>query len=245
MNDAAPLDRRVQLVFAWCGPVGLLLFLVGFWFVAGLVPPPTGAESARKIALFYRENKDQLRAGLLIAMIATPLLIPFSVLLTLRITRSDPRLAPLAYTQLICGVMLIFLILLPVVLMGVAAFRPGRAPQLTQLMNDTAFTIFLWAFAPATVEYIALGTAALMDRSPRPLFPRWMGYLDFALAAIFAFGAPTLFVRSGPFGWDGALAFWAVLIAFGVWVTLAFRMLLADIARQEGSAPAAPLAADR
>ncbi len=235
----------MQLVFAWCGPVGLLLFLVGFLLVAGLVPPPSGAESARKIALFYRENKDQLRAGLLIAMIATPLLVPFSVLLTLRITRSDPRLAPLAYTQLICGVMLILLILLPVVLMGVAAFRPGRPAQLTQLMNDTAFTIFLWAFAPATVEYIALGAAALMDRSGRPLFPRWMGYLDFALAAIFAFGAPTLFVKGGPFGWDGALAFWAVLIAFGVWVTLAFRMLLADIARQEGSAPAAPLAADR
>ena len=219
----------MQLVFAWCGPVGLLLFLVGFWLVAGLVPPPSASWRAARIAVFYRQNTDQLRAGLLIAMIATPLLIPFIVLLTMRLVRSDPRVAPLAYTQLICGVLLILLILLPVVLMGVAAFRPGRAPQLTLLLNDTAFTIFLWAFAPATVEYVALGTAALMDRSERPLFPRWMGYFDFAVAAIFAFGAPTLFVKSGPFGWDGALAFWAVLIAFGLWVTIAFSSLLVAI----------------
>jgi hypothetical protein len=33
-------------------------------------------------------------------MAATPLMVPFIVLLTLQLKRSDPRLAPLAYTQL-------------------------------------------------------------------------------------------------------------------------------------------------
>lgn len=216
----------MEVICAWCGPVGLLVFMVGFWFVAGLVPPPSGADSAAQIAAFYRENRDQLRAGLLVAMLAIPLLIPFLVLLTLQIKRSDARLAPLAYTQLICGVITLFEILIAIVLMAVAAFRPERAPELTQLTNDSALIFLLWAFAPGSAEYISLGVAALIDRGERPLFPRWVGYFDLAIAVIFFAGAPTLFVKRGAFGFDGALAFWAVLFAFGVWICVMCAMML-------------------
>ncbi len=238
-GDERGLERRIQLACAWCGPIGLLLFVIGFWLVAGLVPPPSAADGAARIAAFYRENQDQLRLGLLIAMIASPLLIPFMVLLTLQIKRSDPRLAPLAYTQLVCGAILILEILISLVLMGVAAFRPERAPELTQLINDTAFIFLLWAFAPPTLEYAAIGAAALLDRSKEPLFPRWVGWFDLAVAAIFMAGGPTLFVTRGAFGWDGVLAFWAVLIAFSLWIWVTFAMMLRAIARQAREQPAA------
>lgn len=226
------VERRIQLVCAWCGPVSMLLFVVGFWFIAGLVPPPSAADSALRIADFYHANASQLRLGLLLAMIATPLAVPFTVLLTQQLKRSDPRVAPLAYTQLICGTVLMFQILLSVVLMAVAAFRPDRAPGLTQLLNDSAFTMFLWAFSPATLEYVAVGLAVLLDRSDRPLFKRWVGYFDLAVAAVFVAGAPTLFVKHGAFGWNGALAFWAVLIAGGLWITVTFTAMLRAIGSQ-------------
>jgi hypothetical protein len=224
-------ERRIKTLFAWCGPAGLALFLIGFWFVAGLVPPPSATDSAAAIARFYRTDQSQLRIGLLIAMTATPLLIPFLVMLTRQISESDPRLAPLAQTQLICGVFLVLLILLSIVLMGVAAFRPERAPELTQLTNDTAFTILLWVFAPTTVEFGLLGAAALMDRGEKPLFPRWMGYFDIAVGVVFLAGGPTLFVKRGAFGWDGALAFWGVLIIFGLWIAVTFQLMLRAIGR--------------
>jgi len=217
---------------AWSGPVGLVLFLAGFWFVAGLVPPPSATDSAAQIASFYRENEGQLRAGLLISMVATPLLIPFIVLLTQQIKESDRRLAPLANIQLICGAMLVMLLLLAIVLMGVAAFRPERSAELTQLTNDAGFTIFLWVFAPTTLEFAVLGAATFIDRGERPLFPRWMGYVDLAVGVTFVAGAPTLFVKHGAFGWDGALAFWAVLIAFGVWLGLTSAMMLRAIGHE-------------
>jgi hypothetical protein len=209
-----------------------VLFLVGFWFVAGLVPPPSATDSATQIASFYRANESQLRAGLLISMIATPLLIPFMVLLTQQIKESDARLSPLANTQLICGAILVLLLLLSIVLMGVAAFRPERSPELTQLTNDAGFTIFLWLFAPTTLEFAVLGAATFIDRGERPLFPRWMGYVDLAVGVTFVAGAPTLFVKHGAFGWDGALAFWAVLIAFGVWLGLTSAMMLRAIGHE-------------
>jgi len=226
------MDHRIQRVCVCCGPAGLVLFLVGFWFVAGLVPPPSATDSATQIASFYRANESQLRAGLLISMIATPLLIPFMVLLTQQIKESDARLSPLANTQLICGAILVLLLLLSIVLMGVAAFRPERSPELTQLTNDAGFTIFLWLFAPTTLEFAVLGAATFIDRGERPLFPRWMGYVDLAVGVTFVAGAPTLFVKHGAFGWDGALAFWAVLIAFGVWLGLTSAMMLRAIGHE-------------
>lgn len=228
----AAVDRRIQLLCAWSGPVSLVVFVVGFWFIAGLVPPPSAADSALRIAAFYRANAGQLRAGLLVAMIASPLLVPFIVLLTLQIKRAAPQLAPLAYIQLVCGAVLMLAILLPVILMAVAAFRPERAPVLTQLLNDSAFTLLLWAFSPATLEFIALALVVFLDRSEQPLFPRWVGYFDLAVAIVFVAGAPTLFVRTGAFGWDGVLAFWAVLVAFGLWIGVTFTMMLRAIERQ-------------
>ena len=169
---------------------------------------------------------------MLVAMVATLLAVPFIVLLTLQLKSHDSRLAPLAYIQLICGTILLLEVLLPVILIGVGAFRPERAPELTQLINDTSFTILLWPFSPATLESAAVGLAILMDRGAQPLFSRWIGYFDLGVAAIFAAGAPTLFVKHGAFGWDGALAFWAVLIGFALWVMVTFTSMLRAIGRQ-------------
>jgi Domain of unknown function (DUF4386) len=223
------MERRIQLLFAWCGPVFLLFFLVGFWFVAGLVPPPSATDSAAQIASFYRANTDQLRVGLLLLLIGAPLIVPFSVLLALQLKRSDPRVAPLACVQLLMSVVTMLELLLPVVLIATAAFRPGRPPASTQLLNDSAYTILLWAFSPPALEFVAIGLAILWDRSERPLFPRWSGYFDLAVAAIFAGGAPALFVMRGAFAWDGAVAFWAVLASFGVWVCVTFATMLRAI----------------
>jgi hypothetical protein len=223
------MDRRIQLLCAWCGPVFLTMFMVGFWLVAGLVPPPSATDTAPQIASFYTSNTDQLRVGVLLLLIGAPLLVPFSLLLALQLKRSDERIAPLAYVQLLMSVVTMLELLLPVVLIGTAAFRPGRPPADTQLLNDTAFTILLWAFSPPTLEFAAIGLAILWDRSDRPLFPRWSGYVDLAVAAIFAAGAPALFVKSGAFGWDGAIAFWAVLGSFGVWVWVTFLTMLRAI----------------
>ncbi len=230
-------DRRIEILCAWGGPAFLGLFVIGFWFVAGLVPPPSAADSAQQIAHFYAVNAGRLRAGMLLALIAAPLLVPFIVVLSAQLRRSDPRLAPLATVQLVCGAILVVEVLIFVVLVAVAAFRPERSPEVTQALNDTAWTFLLWAFTAPTLEYAAIGVAVLMDGSEQPLFPRWVGYFDLAVALVFAAGGPTLFVKRGAFGWDGVLAFWAVFVAFSLWVTVTFRTILNASARGARSSP--------
>lgn len=76
----------------------------------------------------------------------------------------------------------------------------------------------MWAFVPASAEAIAVGCAVLTNRSAAPVFPRWTGYFDLGVAAIYALGAPTLWVEQGAFGWDGVLTFWrSSLSASGSW----------------------------
>src|ERR1700757_2950066 len=88
------LNRRVQLICAWCGPVFMVTLFVG------LVPPPGPSDSAAHIAAFYRDHQNQVRAGLVICLAATPLLAPFIALITYQLKRSDPHLAPFADVQL-------------------------------------------------------------------------------------------------------------------------------------------------
>jgi hypothetical protein len=216
------MDPRVQRLCAWSGPVFLVLFVIGFWFVGGLVPPPKPTDSAAQVAAFYQDHQGRLQAGMLIAMVSMAFFAPFIVLLTLQMKRANPRLAPLAYTQLVCAIALLLMILLPLTLIGIAAFRPDRPPALTQLLNDAAFLSLFWVFSTPTLEYVSLALMAFLDRSDNPLFPHWVGWFDLAVAAIFATGAPVIFVKHGPFAWDGALAFWAVLVAFGLWVWVTF-----------------------
>lgn len=216
------MDRRVALVCAWCGPVFLVLFVVGIWFVAGLVPPPKPSDNAAQIAAFYRDNTDRIRVGMLMSMVATGLLAPFIVLITQQMKSRNPRLALLADIQLVCGFALLLLVLVPIALIALAAFRPERPPESTQLLNDIAFFTLFWVFSTPVLEYLAMAAYSLMDRGDRPLFPRWVGWFDLATAAIFVTGAPVLLVKDGPFAWNGLLAFWAVLFIFAGWVLVSF-----------------------
>jgi hypothetical protein len=222
------VERRAELLATWCGL--LFVSLVGLGLLeARLVPPPAASDGAARIADFYRAHASQLRLGMLLALVGTGFGVPFIVSLTRQLRRANREAALLADIQLVSGALVLVGILVPVVLIAAAAFRPGRDPALTQLLNDVAFTMLLWAFMPATVEAAVVGFAVLADRSGSSVFPRWTGYFDIVVAAIYVLGAPTLFVTKGAFGWDGALAFWLVFIAFALWVLVSLATMLRAI----------------
>lgn len=230
------VDRRLLLACAWSGPVFLVLFVVGYWFLAGLVPPPKASAGAAEVAAFYRDHTTPIRAGMLVAMVGGAFYVPFLVVTTLEMKRRNPRLAPLAYIQLLGGFAMLLMVLLPVSLIAVAAFRPDRPPESIQLLDDIAVLILFWLFSTPTLQFVCLGIYSLMDRSEEPLFPRWAGWYHVAVGVIFATGAPVNFVEHGPFAWHGLLAFWAVLFSFGGWVLVTFFCVLRSLERQGSSA---------
>ena len=113
-----------------------------------------------------------------------------------------------------------------------------RSPVSTQTSNDVASTIFYWGVSPGVVECAAMGIAVLLDRSERPLFPRWVGYVDLAVALAYAGGAPAIFVKTGAFGWDGLFSLWLPFAGFSVWLGVTFFSCLKAVDPPAGTVPA-------
>ena len=81
------------------------------------------------------------------------------------------------------------------------------------------------------------GPRGVAHRSERPLFPRWVGYVDLAVAVAYAGGAPAIFVKTGAFGWDGLLSLWVPFAGFSVWLGVTFFSCVKAV---DGPAVAAP-----
>lgn len=80
---AITISARRQLVCLWCGPVAVVLFGLGFWVFARLLPPPSPALSADAVVALYRGNTTGLRLGVLVMQVA-------GVLSDLGLQRSQP-----------------------------------------------------------------------------------------------------------------------------------------------------------
>ena len=225
------MERYIELSCILCGLLFVPFFGAG-WLVAGFVPPLSAADGPARIAEFYIAHVDELRLGMLLAQIGAGCAIPFVVLLSQHIDRYIPGSAILAKIQSMAGTLLLVGLFVPIVAIATATILPGHSPELVLGLNDFAFTMILWAFVPATVEALAIGCAVLKDRSSSPVTPRWIGYFNLSVAAIYVLGAPTLYVTHGAFGWDGVLTFWMVFIAFALWVMVSSWMMLGALKKQ-------------
>jgi hypothetical protein len=133
------------------------------------------------------------------------------------------------WVQFGSGMMMSMFLVLPPLFWGVAAFNPGRAPEITALMHElslltltTTDQYYIWQMVAIT--YLSFVT------KPDPLspFPRWIGYLTIWAAIMFEVGALAFNFKTGVFSWAGLFVFWFPFCIFGIWnTTLTFSMLSA------------------
>lgn len=200
----------------WCGPVGILFWLVGFWLIGGLIPPPSPDSSASEIQKFYSEHTNGIRAGLVLTMIGASLTAPWVAVIAAQMKRIEGEVAPLTYLQLGTGMVDIVFFIVPVMNMQAAAFRPDRDPDLILLANDMGWLPFVGVWSVAFVQTFALGLVTFQDKESK-VFPRWFGYYNFWTIFLFVPGSLLYFFKTGPFAWNGALSWWLVVAVFTLW----------------------------
>lgn len=226
------MDTKHQLLCTWSAPIFVVLLSVGWVLVAGYIPPHSPDASAIEIAEFYRRHAAPIKAGMILSMLAAGFVGPWVAVIATQMKRIEGGFPVLAYTQMICGAIGILAFLLPVMIWATLAFRPDRDPQLTLLFNDLAWLLLTVTISPAVVQNIAIGTAILGDKNPRPVFPRWAAYLNFWVATSFVPALLIPFFKTGPFAWDGLIGFWMPLVDFGAWIVAMFFLLRRAIAQQ-------------
>ena len=195
---------------------GIGLFFVGYWFMAGLVPPLSPHASPEAIVRFWDHNVTLTRYGLVVTFFAATLTAPWVAVISTQMRRIEGKHSPLAWTQLGLGMIGVLIFLFPVMVMQVILFRPLRDPHLIQLLNDLAWLPFIGLFMCASVQSIALALAIFKDKAER-VFPRWLGYFNIWVALLFLPDVLIYSFKTGPFAWNGLIGFWLPLTVFGLW----------------------------
>jgi hypothetical protein len=212
------MTHRAEKYCALSSVAGIAILLVGFWPLAGLLPVPDPNHSAEQIAEIYRTGTTQLRIGLFVTLIGMGGYGPLCVAITRRMCRMSPRQSALAYLQLSAGTVGWVFLYLPILIMSATAYRPQRAPEVTQAMHDIAWFVLVMDFVPFCVQYIAIAVAVFSDRSRVPVFPRWVAYLNLWVVLLFIPTGVITFFKTGPFTYGGVLGFYIPLAVFAVWL---------------------------
>ncbi len=155
-------------------------------------------------------------AGMVITQLGICLVMPLIGLIGYYMYRMEGRHPVLTLVQIVSGAATSVLLLMPLMLMTVAAFRPDRTPELTVTMNDIAWLLFITPIAPFIIQNIAIGTAILRDQGR--LLPRWVGFMNFWIAASFLPDPLAYFFHSGPFAWNGIFVFWLALTTYAIFL---------------------------
>jgi hypothetical protein len=147
-------------------------------------------------------------------------LIPVVILLVMQIRRMAHRTPILAYCMLGCvaGGPTLFLIANCCWLL--AAFRPERNPELTQMFNDLAWITFTSQVPFLIAQSVILALAIYFDDQPHPVFERWVAHFNFLVAAALVPAAFVGLALTGPVAWDGALSFWLKNASIAVWIVV-------------------------
>jgi hypothetical protein len=209
------MSHRVQLLCAWAGPATVLVTLLG-WLIAGILPIPLGSSSTTGEVVSFYGHDTRVLTGLVIAQLGICLVFPLIALIGYFLLRIEGRRPILTFVQLVTGAATGVLLLLPMLLMAVISFRPYRNPEITVTLNDIAWLVFLTPIAPFIIQNVAIGIAILGDRAQT--LPRWVGYLNFWIAASFLPDVMAFFFHSGPLSWRGVLVFWLALTTYSVFL---------------------------
>ncbi|MDQ4420385.1 hypothetical protein OOT33_08050 [Sphingobium sp. DEHP117] len=218
--------NTIHRICIWLGLFGLVLMGAGMMPLMHSVPPPDPLLGPDAVKAFYIDNSLGIRIGALLVLAGSPGFILFYVPLSSMMARMEPRSWELAAIQLICGTFAVIPFMFFTLLLIAAAYRPDQAALTIQALADVGW---LGLFVPtifAVPQMFAIGAAVLRDRSDVPIFPRWIGYFNFCDAILFQTSMFVAVFKSGPFAWNGILAFWIPFTMFFWWFIIMMWAML-------------------
>ncbi|MGQ0482265.1 MAG: hypothetical protein ACT4O0_14740 [Pseudonocardia sp.] len=229
------MNTRSQGSYALAGLAGLVLLFVGM-LLAGYIPALEASLTPEELAAHYRENPFLTRLGILLIIIGCAGWASVIAVVWVQLRRLPDSGGPAAALHLVTGTTTYVFLSLFGVLLAAAAFRPERAPEITQMLHDIGWYMAFLAAVPFVVQALVVGLAVLGDRSSRPVYPRWVGFAGLWVAIALLPGDILLFFKTGPFAYHGIISFWIPLFGFGGWWTvLAVVALRASRAQTAGS----------
>ena len=226
------MGNKAELICAWMGPVGILLFAFAWITVAGWWQPPLPELSADALADVFRQGANRIRAAMVLMQYGGTLTVGFAAAVAAVMLRMKGVSPALAYVQLGCAVINALIFIIPGQMFNATAYRPDRPVDITQFGFDMGMLTFDSTAAAALLQFVVVGMAILSEQSERPTFPRWFAYVCFYAGLLFIPSSLVTFFKHGPFTWSGLLGWYLGLIVYCAWFLLMFPLLLKAIKQQ-------------
>ena len=218
MSPGQQVHERVQLAFWWCGVGMFFTFFAALWPMMEFIPPPSPTLTAEEIVAKYSDNVQLMKAGIIVGIFSSSLLIPWTIMVFMQVQRMEyGRLPVLSFTVLVSGLVNAVFFFVGFIIWAGAFYRMDRDPELILLLNDTAWLEFVMIAPPFFIQLVATGIAILTSTAKREVLPRWFGFLNLWTSVLMLPGVMAIFFYTGPFAWNGLLAWWLVVNAFGIY----------------------------
>lgn len=226
-----PGNPKADLWVVWW-TIPIFYALQGLIYVplTKLMPPRRPDITPDQVAAFFEENALGIKIGFGALMIVAGFVGTANGLIAYQIRRMSvhPAFAYAFIGTLAVGAM-------PGFLWGAFAFlaavlRPDRSPETLMLLYDMAFLSYIGSLGCFAAAWAVLSAAILLDKNQ--IYPKWFAYAsiwqiitEFIAAVVFNF-------HSGPFAWNGLVAFYINTVVYVFWQVCQFWVLYKAVQRQ-------------
>jgi hypothetical protein len=167
----------------------------------------------------YAADVTAIRIGCALMCFGLVLFAPFGTLIALWTRRGERGFPLLSCLQLVALAACTTVVVVIPLTWALAAYRPDDiSPDVTRMLHDAGWFLFLFSWPPFSVWIGAVAVAILRDSAVTPVFPRWAGYLSLWTALLFAPAVLMAFFKRGPMSYDGVIAFYVPTFIFFIWV---------------------------
>ena len=179
IDESPPAVRYFGILTGWALPT---VIGVGF-LLAGFLPPP-GPYGADVTADYFRENIDVKRLGVILVIVGGSMFMPFGAAIADRLRRVSGVGPVAAITEFGSAVISSTLMMICGSMLLVGLLRPDMADSSYQLLNHLAWLALIGLWQPGAMQATCTAWAVLSDKSPAPVFPRWVGWFSRAWPSV-------------------------------------------------------------
>ena len=227
------MSERSQKVLVWWTVIALVIYAAALGFLFRMLPPPSPTWSAERVAEFYSDHATGIKLGAVITGWTGAFLIPLSIVLGIQVSRLERGRPVWSAMTAVGGIMATVFLTLPPFFFGVAAYTPGRAPEITATMHELGVLSLITTDQYFVFMWVAIVVICLTPSSvPNSPFPRWFGYFSAWATLMFEAGAIAFMPRVGPFAWNGMMTFCLPFSIYGVWMIVMVVLVLKALTKQ-------------
>lgn len=202
-----------QYLCFWSVPVFYNLFGLVFVPLSWMMPPRSPDSSMQEIVDFMQSPNLLIASTILILSLGLSAVANACYVVQMKRMSISPvfRYAFMAgsMTGAIVGC------LFPMFCFGLGAFRPGYDPEILAMLYDFGYLSFIGSLGCFCLNWMLLSLAIILDKNA--ILPKWLGYYTIWQYVTELFATTVWISKSGPFAWDGELAFWFNMVIYVPW----------------------------